>query len=106
MLLVLGAVLALVFLAWPWNAVTIAAAAASEFGVNVVQMRWMRRRRAAVGVETLVGTTALALTPLAPDGQVKINGEIWRAHADHAVQPGQPVRVRAINGLTLEVEPT
>jgi membrane-bound serine protease (ClpP class) len=36
---------------------------------------------------------------------VHIDGEIWRAHCDQALQPGQRVTVVAQHGLTLRVEP-
>jgi membrane protein implicated in regulation of membrane protease activity len=106
MLLIAGVVVALVLLDWPWSIVTIAAAAVCELAVNVAQARWMRRRRARVGVETLLGETALALTPLEPDGQVKVNGEIWRARSARFVRSGDSVRIRAVDGLTLEVDPS
>jgi membrane-bound serine protease (ClpP class) len=63
------------------------------------------RRRARVGVETLIGTSAMVITPLVPDGQVKVNGEIWQAHSQREVRVGEAVLIRAVNGLTLEVEP-
>ena len=106
MVLVVGIVLALVFLGWPWNAVVFAAAALCEVGVNVAQVRWTRKQRARVGVETLIGEAAVVLTPLEPDGQVKVNGEIWRARCDRFLPRGAAVRIRTVDGLTLEVEPS
>ena len=106
MVLVLGIALALVFLQWPWNVVAISGAAACEVGVNVAQIRWTRRRRAQVGVETLVGRTAVVLTPLEPVGQVKVEGEIWRARSDRFLPRGTSVRIRTVDGLTLGVEPS
>jgi membrane-bound ClpP family serine protease len=34
-----------------------------------------------------------------------VHGEIWRAVAEAAVRPGAGVRVAAVRGLTLTVEP-
>jgi membrane protein implicated in regulation of membrane protease activity len=34
-----------------------------------------------------------------------VRGEAWQVHADQPLAVGQPVRVRAVRGLTLEVEP-
>jgi membrane protein implicated in regulation of membrane protease activity len=105
-LLILAVVLALIFLSWPWNFVVIVGGALCEAAEAVVGIRYTRRRRASVGIETLVGATAAVISPLAPDGQVKVNGEIWEAHSQHTAEVGETVQITAINGLTLEVEPS
>ena len=104
MLLLLAILLALVFLSWPWAVVVIAAAACCEVGLIAAGRHYARRRRAAVGVESLVGRTAQAITALDPDGQVKVNGEIWRGHALRTVPAGATVHIRAVRELTLEVD--
>jgi len=104
MLLLLAILLALIFLSWPWAVVVIVAAAGIELGLILTGRHYARRRRPDVGVEMLVGRTAEAITALDPDGQVRVNGEIWRGHADHAVPAGATVRIRAVRELTLEVE--
>jgi membrane-bound serine protease (ClpP class) len=105
MVLILTLILALVFLPWPWNAAAIVIAVAWEVSGAVLSIRYSRRGRARVGVETMVGTTASVITPLMPDGQVRVNGEIWQAHSEHDASVGEKVLIRAVNGLTLEVEP-
>ena len=40
-----------------------------------------------------------------PPGQIDVRGEIWRATSRTAIAAGHPVRVLAITGLTLLVEP-
>ena len=105
MLLILTLILALGFLSWPWNAAAVGAAAIWEVSSSVFWIRYSRRGRVRVGVETLVGATASVITPLAPDGQVKVNGEIWQAHSDHDALVGETVKIKAVDGLTLEVEP-
>ena len=69
MLLILTLILALGFLSWPWNAAAVGAAAIWEVSSSVFWIRYSRRGRVRVGVETLVGATASVITPLAPDGQ-------------------------------------
>jgi membrane-bound serine protease (ClpP class) len=105
-LLIVTVVLAFVYLTWPWNIAAIAAAAMGEVAETVVAIRYTRRRRAEVGVEALVGAIASVVSPLTPDGQVKVNGEIWRAHSEREAQVGDRVRITAVNDLTLEVEPS
>lgn len=59
------------------------------------------------GPETLVGARAIVQEPLAPGGQVRVGGELWRAESlqpRNVIAPGTPVVVRAIRGLTLLVE--
>jgi membrane-bound serine protease (ClpP class) len=104
-LLILAFALAVIFLPWPWDLAVIMSAAACEVAFAVAGIRYTRRRRARVGVETLVGASASVISPLAPNGQVKVNGEIWQAHSDTEAQVGQAVRITGVTGLTLEVEP-
>jgi membrane-bound serine protease (ClpP class) len=38
-------------------------------------------------------------------GNVRVHGELWRARSRSPLEPGQPVRVVQVDGLTLGVEP-
>jgi membrane-bound serine protease (ClpP class) len=53
----------------------------------------------------MIGMIGIAKSPLTPQGKVFVNGEIWNAVALAPVKSGQPVRVRSVQGLTVEVEP-
>jgi len=66
------------------------------------------RQRSVTGVDGMIGAGGRARNELGPDaaGQVDIHGEIWRAHSASHIAAGQPVRVTAVNGLTLVVEPS
>jgi membrane-bound serine protease (ClpP class) len=59
------------------------------------------------GSEELVGSVGEVRSPLDPEGQIFIQGALWRARAIGIgeIGPGNRVRVRAVDGLTLEVEP-
>ena len=60
------------------------------------------------GSEELVGSLAEARTALDPEGQVWIEGALWRARVgdgDGSVRLGDRVRVDAVEGLTLVVRP-
>lgn len=77
-------------------------------GITVFLMRLVLRahaRKVTTGAQGLVGTVAVARTALAPEGTVRIHGEIWRARSETAVAAGDSVRVLALHGLLLEVEP-
>src|SRR3954463_6155235 len=58
------------------------------------------------GSEELVGSIGEVRSPLDPEGQIFIQGALWRARAigTGEIGPGNRVRVRAVDGLTLEVE--
>ncbi len=61
--------------------------------------------RAPAGGSALVGQTGVARGALSPEGQVLVQGELWRAVARGApVAEGARVRVVDANGLTLTVE--
>jgi membrane-bound serine protease (ClpP class) len=61
--------------------------------------------RSPLGAPALVGQTGVARSALEPEGQVLVQGELWRAVARAGpVQAGERVRVAAVNGLTLTVE--
>ena len=58
------------------------------------------------GAETMIGQTVTALTRIdANTGRVFIEGENWNALSDTAIEPGQPVEIVGIRGLTLKVKP-
>jgi len=67
-----------------------------------------RRQRPVTGVEGMIGTVGRVRDPVGPDepGSVDIHGETWRARSVSRVAAGQPVRVTAVDGLTLVVEPS
>jgi membrane-bound serine protease (ClpP class) len=64
-----------------------------------------RRNKVATGVDALMQEVAVARTPLAPRGKVFLHGEYWDAVSSGPVEAGGQVRVVAIDGLTLRVEP-
>jgi membrane-bound serine protease (ClpP class) len=66
-----------------------------------------QRNKVTTGEEGLIGELAIAHTPLSPQGKVYVGGELWNASAPPNVSlpEGARVRIRAIKGLELEVEP-
>jgi membrane-bound serine protease (ClpP class) len=64
-------------------------------------------RPPATGAEGLVGKLAIVRERLAPEGQVLVSGEIWRAVVQgEPLEPGAQVRIVAVDGLTLRVAKT
>jgi membrane-bound serine protease (ClpP class) len=61
-------------------------------------------RPSETGAHAMVGRLGVARTALQPEGQVLIDGELWRAVSpDAGVSAGDAVLVTAIDGLTLKV---
>jgi membrane-bound serine protease (ClpP class) len=72
-------------------------------------IRWIigpiRRRSKLTGPEAIIGKIGVAMTDLQPKGEVRVEGEIWRAESVIGnILRGESIRVRAIKGLILEVE--
>ncbi|HEU5450673.1 MAG TPA: nodulation protein NfeD [Terriglobales bacterium] len=63
-----------------------------------------RRHKVTTGLEGLVGEIGTARTPLTPEGKIFVHGELWNAVADTSIDPGEQVRVVAVDGLTIRVK--
>jgi membrane-bound serine protease (ClpP class) len=104
-LVFIAILLAIFVLPSPWGLVAVVIGASLEIAETGTFIWWSKRRKAAVGVEALVGKNGVAMDALWPEGQVRINGEIWKARCEGGCDSGTAVVVRGIDGLTLEVEP-
>ena len=107
-MVLLGAILlAVLVVPSPWQVPVIVAGGAWEVAEVFLWIRWSQRRRAKVGAETMLGAAATAFTRLDPEGQVQVNGELWRARSTAAepVEAGARLRILGLEGLTLVVEP-
>jgi membrane-bound serine protease (ClpP class) len=76
----------------------------------IVGMPSMVRARFAtptIGREWMIGETGSAVDDIDPDGTVEVGAARWRARTNRAtpVKAGDPIRVAAIDGVTLEIEP-
>jgi membrane-bound serine protease (ClpP class) len=97
-------------LAWPLVATV--AVLSAVFFIGVVTLAMKARKRAIVsGIEEMIGALGEALDTFKADadgrylGRVRVHSEEWQARAAVAVKRGQAVRVAAMHGLVLEVEP-
>lgn len=64
-----------------------------------------RANKALTGTEGLIAQTGEARTELAPRGTVLVRGEYWLAESVAPIAAGAQVRVVAVEGLLLKVEP-
>ncbi len=76
----------------------------------IVGMPSMVRTRFAtptIGREWMIGQEGAAIDAIDPEGMVTVGSATWRARTNRAtpIAAGEPVRVAAIDGVTLDVEP-
>jgi len=95
MLLLGGILLAIFVLPSPWGIVAVVAGGLIDVAESLALLRWSRRRRAATGVETLIGRTAVVSSPT----QVRVAGEL--AHFAAGGRIPQPHRAVAAGGVVL-----
>jgi membrane-bound serine protease (ClpP class) len=76
--------------------------------ITVFLMRIALKARAnkiVTGAQGLVGEIGVAQTPLSPQGKVFVHGELWDVVSSASVPAGQPVVVRKVDSLQLQVDP-
>ena len=62
------------------------------------------RMKAVVGLPTMIGSKGKVASPLAPEGQVRIKGELWGATSDEGnIDTGEWITVVGEDGLKLVV---
>ena len=63
----------------------------------------------ATGAESLVGVSAEVVSRLSPNNYskylVRAGRELWTAHSDNSLQPGDKVNVTSVDGIRLVVAP-
>jgi membrane-bound serine protease (ClpP class) len=104
MVLLLAIAIAL-FVPWPWKLLVLIVGIVAEIGEVIWGRRLARRWRPKTGAEAMIGMRAEVASPLHPTGQVHVNGELWEARSTATADVGDTVVVRAMDGLTLLVEP-
>ena len=82
------------------------AVASAGFLIFIVGMLLRSRRQAIVsGREQMLGARGEALGDFDREGWARVRGEQWRVRSARAVRRGQRLRVTAMHGLVLDVEP-
>lgn len=89
------------------NALIGGVALTASAGLLTMMLMLMRARRRPVvsGPEGMIGQRGEALEDFTGRGPVFVHGERWNARCPVPLRRGDPVRVLAIDGLLLEVEP-
>jgi membrane-bound serine protease (ClpP class) len=87
-----------------WAIALVGGTATLETAQNIYWLWYSQRRRAQVGAETLLGQVVEVAEDCRPYGQVRVQGELWRAHCEEGASRGERVRIVGRDGLTLEVE--
>jgi membrane-bound serine protease (ClpP class) len=62
-----------------------------------------RKRPAVTGAEGMVGKVAVVKLWSGREGQVVVDGELWKATSDSPLAPGETATVRSVDGLTLRL---
>jgi membrane-bound serine protease (ClpP class) len=105
------------FFAWgaalldvPVAAIVVGGILLAAFVAFAAQRAWRARHLPVrTGHEELVGRTGEVRAALDPEGQVFIQGALWRARVANGggpLRPGDRVRVQSVEGLTLLVTPS
>jgi membrane-bound serine protease (ClpP class) len=89
----------------PWVAIGVSAAFGSITVFLVRLVVRARMRKARIGADAMVGSTATAMEALSPQGHVLVEGEIWQAVASAPVAAGTALRVVGHDQMLLRVEP-
>jgi membrane-bound serine protease (ClpP class) len=86
--------------------ISIALVMSGIFGAVVYKVAQARGMKIRSGPEQLIGKIGTAFSELAPRGEVKIEGQIWKAQTlEGVVRQGEPVEVVSREGLVLRVKP-
>lgn len=92
----------------PWWVIVLISAGVALFMLSgMTAMLRARFSTPTIGRESIIGQMGEATTGIDPEGMVDLRGGAWRARTNRAtpIPAGDRVRVVAIDGLLLEVEP-
>lgn len=83
----------------------VGAAAGATFAILTWAVMRARRRPVVSGLEEMIDSQGPVLHWSDGEGAVRVHGEVWRARSEATLRPGERIRVRRVDGLTLDVEP-
>ncbi|WP_087035470.1 NfeD family protein [Thermococcus litoralis] len=85
--------------------ITIGALLALFFAFGMAAVIRAHRRKAQTGKEEMIGLSGEVVEPLAPEGMIRVRGELWRARSrdGETINVGEKVKVVGMDGLKLIV---
>lgn len=90
----------------PWGLILPVAAASGAFVFLVASLAARTRKRPVVtGRESMLGADGLTLEDIEHEGWARVHGETWRVRSALPLARGSRVRVTAMDGLMLDVQP-
>ena len=98
----IGAVLAYFYLEGTLRIVVVGLLLLSDVVEIAIWLRW-RKRRTSTGSEGMIGRTGVAISDVAPEGKVRVMGQIWNATSADPLAAGDEIQVTATEGLRLHV---
>ena len=90
-----------------WSLIISVGVVVSGFSIIVVRAVYKAHRAQPVtGKAGMIGETGVSSSILAPEGQIKVYGEIWNAESvdGSRINKNKKVRIESIEGLTLKVK--
>ncbi len=105
-LLAIAILLTVFVLSPPVGIAVIVVAAVVEVGEYFFWRRFLRRYKIRTGAEALVGESVQVVEACDPLGRVRVRGELWNARSPRPLAAGEPARIAAVDGLTLELIPS
>ncbi|MEZ0327955.1 MAG: NfeD family protein [Dissulfuribacterales bacterium] len=81
----------------------------AAFSVFFIAMAWLavtaQKARQQSGANALIGAKGVVKKRVTSDGgMVFVHGELWQAVSEEELDEGSKIRIKSVNGMTLEVE--
>lgn len=94
------------FVELSWVVIIVSVAISTFFFVFLLGLGLkVQRKKPTTGIEGLIGEIGETITPLDPEGTVRVHGEFWKAEViGGSLEKGMPIRVVEIQNLKLKVE--
>ncbi|MFC1557596.1 nodulation protein NfeD [candidate division KSB1 bacterium] len=88
-----------------WKVIVPAAVLTALFFLVVIALGLKAQvRKPATGPEGLIGQIATVKTDIAPEGQVFLHGEIWKAESTETIKAGDKVEILSVGNLIVKVK--
>jgi membrane-bound serine protease (ClpP class) len=105
LLLAIAIFVAIVWLPNAWGVALVAAAGLFELAEAGFFIWYSKRRKTVTGAEALPGQRGIVVATCRPDGQVRVDGELWQARCEEGADVGDEVVVEGLGpNLTLVVK--